>query len=99
MLTASIIRAIEAAITSETSVNYQTTRRSNSEDSCLHARSRENLKSHYSWYNLYAKGNGGFNDWIQFIVDRWLLIVGAYTYSMRQYWNAENDKDIESLWL
>jgi hypothetical protein len=33
--------------TSETSVNfYQTTRRNNSEDSHLHTRRRENLKSH-----------------------------------------------------
>jgi hypothetical protein len=40
---------MEAASTSETSVNfYQTTRRYNPEDSHLHTRSRENLKS----YNL-----------------------------------------------
>jgi hypothetical protein len=38
---------IEAQSTSETSVNfYQTTRRNNSEDSHLHTRRRENLKSH-----------------------------------------------------
>jgi hypothetical protein len=38
---------IEAANTSETSVNfYQTTRRNNPEDSHLHTRSRENLKSY-----------------------------------------------------
>jgi hypothetical protein len=38
---------MEAASTSETSVNfYQTTRHSNSEDSHLHTRRRENLKSH-----------------------------------------------------
>jgi hypothetical protein len=45
----SIIRAIAlmmvAASTSETSVNfYQTTRRSNPEDSHIHTRRRENLK-------------------------------------------------------
>jgi hypothetical protein len=49
---AAIIRAmnalmIEAASTSETSVNfYQTTRRSNPEDNHLHTRRRENLNSH-----------------------------------------------------
>jgi hypothetical protein len=38
---------MEAASTSETLVNfYQTTRRYNPEDSHLHARHRENLKSH-----------------------------------------------------
>jgi hypothetical protein len=38
---------IEAASTSETTVNfYQTTRRNNPEDSRLHTRRRENLKSH-----------------------------------------------------
>jgi hypothetical protein len=48
VLAASIIRAMmEAASTSETSVNfYQTTRRNISEDSHLHARRREKLKSH-----------------------------------------------------
>jgi hypothetical protein len=35
---------MEAASNSETSVNYQTTRRYNPEDSHLHTRSRENLK-------------------------------------------------------
>jgi hypothetical protein len=38
---------VEAASTSETSVNfYQTTRRNNTEDSQLHTRRRENLKSY-----------------------------------------------------
>jgi hypothetical protein len=38
---------MEAASTSETSVNfYQTTRRNNPEDSHLYTRRRENLKSH-----------------------------------------------------
>jgi hypothetical protein len=38
---------MEAASTSETSKNlYQTTRRNNPEDSRLHTRRRENLKSH-----------------------------------------------------
>jgi hypothetical protein len=54
--TASVIRAMiqavdlmmEAVSVSETSVNfYQTTRRIISEDSHLHTRRRENLKSHY----------------------------------------------------
>jgi hypothetical protein len=36
---------MEAARTSETSVNYQTTRRNNPEDSHLHNRRRENPKS------------------------------------------------------
>jgi hypothetical protein len=46
---------MEAARTSETSVNfYQTTRRYNPEESDLHTRRRENLKSHqmlidYQW--------------------------------------------------
>jgi hypothetical protein len=39
---------MEAAITSETSVNfYQTTRRNHPEDNYLHIRRRENLKSHH----------------------------------------------------
>jgi hypothetical protein len=39
---------MDTASTSETSVNfYQTTRRNNLEDSHLHIRRRENLKSHY----------------------------------------------------
>jgi hypothetical protein len=52
VLAASIIRAMitlmmEAASTSETSVNfYQTTRRYNPEDSHLRTRRRENLKSY-----------------------------------------------------
>jgi hypothetical protein len=48
VLAASIIRAMmEAGSTSETSVNfYQTTRRNNPQDSHLHTRRRENLKSH-----------------------------------------------------
>jgi hypothetical protein len=47
---ASNIRAMmmDAASTYETSVNfYQTTRRNNPEDSHLHTRRRENLKSRY----------------------------------------------------
>jgi hypothetical protein len=44
---------MEATSTSETSVNfYQTTRRNNSEDSHLHTRRRENLKSHTDTENL-----------------------------------------------
>jgi hypothetical protein len=49
VLAASIIGALmmKAASTSETSVNfYQTLRRNNPEDSNLHNRRRENLKSH-----------------------------------------------------
>jgi hypothetical protein len=39
---------MEAVSTSETSANvYQTTRRNNPEDSHLHTRRRENLKSHF----------------------------------------------------
>jgi hypothetical protein len=42
-----IAMMMEAASTSEMSVNfYQTTRHYNPEDSHLHTRSRENLKSH-----------------------------------------------------
>jgi hypothetical protein len=50
VLVASIIRAmmIEATSTSETSVNYQTTRRCNPEVSHLHIRRRENLKSYFA---------------------------------------------------
>jgi hypothetical protein len=45
--TASIIRALEAVRISETSVNiYLSTRQYISEDSKLHTRRRENLKSH-----------------------------------------------------
>jgi hypothetical protein len=47
---------IEAARTSETLVNfYQTTRRYNPEDSHLHTRRRENLKS-YLMYDI-TEGN------------------------------------------
>jgi hypothetical protein len=49
-VTASIIRALlrEAVKTSKTSVNfYQTTRRNIPEDSHLHTRRREKLKSHH----------------------------------------------------
>jgi hypothetical protein len=45
---------MEAANTSETSVNfYQTTRRNNPEDSHLHTRRRENQKSH-STENMFT---------------------------------------------
>jgi hypothetical protein len=52
VLAASTIRVItlmmEAASTSETSVNfYQTTRRNIPEDSHLHTHRRENIKSHH----------------------------------------------------
>jgi hypothetical protein len=44
---------IKAASTSETSVNfYRTTQRNDSEDSNLHTRRSENLKSHYCSYIL-----------------------------------------------
>jgi hypothetical protein len=47
MLSASIIALMMAASTSETPVNlYQTTWRNNPEDSHLHTRHHENLKSH-----------------------------------------------------
>jgi hypothetical protein len=49
VITAFIIRAMmmDAASTSETSVSfYQTTRRNSPEDSHLHPRRRENLKSY-----------------------------------------------------
>jgi hypothetical protein len=45
---------MEAASTSETSVNsYQTTWRNNPEDSHLHTRRRENLKFHVIYYQLF----------------------------------------------
>jgi hypothetical protein len=46
---------IEAASTSETLVNYQTTQRKNPEDSHLHARRHENLKSHYLNFDTGSK--------------------------------------------
>jgi hypothetical protein len=46
---------MEAARTSETLVNfYQTTRRYNPEDSHLHTRRRENLKSYYVLNKLHV---------------------------------------------
>jgi hypothetical protein len=46
-------RMVEAASTSETSVNfYQTTRRNNPEDSHIHTRRRQNLISQLSHYVL-----------------------------------------------
>jgi receptor-type tyrosine-protein phosphatase gamma len=56
---------MEVARTSETSVNfYQTTWRNNPEDSHLHTRRRENMKSHGCVYNhcqeiLYHEVNPG----------------------------------------
>jgi hypothetical protein len=47
VLAASIIKALEAASTSETSVNCQTTRCNIPEDSYLHTRRRENLRAPY----------------------------------------------------
>jgi hypothetical protein len=54
VLAASIIALMmEVASTSEMSVKfYQTTRRNNPEDSHLHTRRRENLKSHSSLLEL-----------------------------------------------
>jgi hypothetical protein len=47
MFCSDIALIMEVADTSETSVNfYRTTRRDNPEDSHLHTRRRENLKSH-----------------------------------------------------
>jgi hypothetical protein len=44
---------MEAATTSETPVNfYQTTDRNTPQDSDLHIRRRENLKSHYALMSL-----------------------------------------------
>jgi hypothetical protein len=59
VLAASIIRAIdlmmEAANASETLADfYQTTRRNNPEDSHLHTRRREKLKSHQAYEILRA---------------------------------------------
>jgi hypothetical protein len=46
---------MEAASTSETSVNFcHTTRRNNSEDSHLHTRRRENLKSNFTVFRVFA---------------------------------------------
>jgi hypothetical protein len=79
VLAASIIRAtskprcllvallMEAASTSETSVNvYQTTRRNNPEYSHLHAGHRENLKSHNVKMDLEETGRG--LDWIHLLI-------------------------------
>jgi hypothetical protein len=51
---------MEAASTSETSVKfYRTTRRSNPEDSHLHIRRRENLKSYfYGFAQSFQAGRG-----------------------------------------
>jgi hypothetical protein len=48
---------MEAASTSETSVNYQTTQRNNPEDSHLHTRRGENLKSHIA--SIFSPDDGG----------------------------------------
>jgi hypothetical protein len=52
----SIALMMEAARTSETLVNYQTTRRYNTEDSHLHTHRRENLKS-YPTFNSPVIGD------------------------------------------
>jgi hypothetical protein len=55
-----ITLTMEAASTSETSVNfYQTTLRNIPEDSDLHTRSRENLKSLLVIFKMY-KSQGGY---------------------------------------
>jgi hypothetical protein len=52
IISAIIVLTMEAASTSETFVNfYQTTRRYNPEDSHLHIRRRENLRSH-NFHNI-----------------------------------------------
>jgi hypothetical protein len=69
MLAASIIRFMsdETASTSETSVNfYKTTLRNNPEDSHLHTRRRENLKSHCIESRLVIFNNIRNNDAIDF---------------------------------
>jgi hypothetical protein len=58
VLAASIIRAVKAASTSESSMNfYQTTRRNIPEESHLHTRRRENLKYHRYASTLYSPDN------------------------------------------
>jgi hypothetical protein len=58
---------VEAANTSEMSINfYRTTRRNNSEDSHLHTRRRENLKSHFlQIYYLYCNSEVFWNRFIE----------------------------------
>jgi hypothetical protein len=92
VLAVSIIRAMtEAASTSETSVNfYQTKRRNNPEDSHLHTRRRENLKSHKENGNLIAltktfreKNKTAWNRWKD------LLILGkGYIQSTPPPWRS-----------
>jgi hypothetical protein len=78
--TASIIRTLmmEALSTSETSVIlYETTRRNIPEDSHIHTRRRENLKSYFAC-NLISKGSASlvflFSEYPVWI-SAWKLIV------------------------
>jgi hypothetical protein len=66
VLTASIIRAIVAVHTSETSTNvYFTTRQFILDDSKLHIRRRENLKSHL--VNLYGEATLFVSYWAEYL--------------------------------
>jgi hypothetical protein len=68
---------MEAARTSETSVDNHFTRQYNPEDSSEHhTRRRENLKSHI---DLREIGLGGGVDWIRLAQDRdrWRAVVSA----------------------
>jgi hypothetical protein len=75
----SIIRAIKAASTSETSVNfYQTTRRYNPEDNHIHTRRRENLTS-YKYEQFKTLG-----------CDSCMIPVRRRSYDTTQHWKGVN---------
>jgi hypothetical protein len=72
---------VETAGTTETSVNfYQTIRRNNPEDSHLHTRRRENLKSHKSFEtsNLWPFGKKNTKITIKMQKMHFLRVVAGY---------------------
>jgi hypothetical protein len=77
---------MEAASTSETSVNfYQTTRRYNPEDSHLHNRRRENLKFCFvkfvsSWCGPRSVGHNGMESMEQLEYSSFLFQYVSYFY-------------------
>jgi hypothetical protein len=73
---------IEAENTSETSVNfYQITRRSIQEDSHLHTRRRENLKSYLNNFNLARSDSITFAPAILSSAHQLHVLLSAYNFT------------------
>jgi hypothetical protein len=84
VLAASIIRVItmEAASTSEMPVKfYQTTWRNNPEDSHLHTRCHENLRSHKKYLCFHKFNENVFHDYKY----KWLEIIHMYDHLWKKW--------------